>query len=150
MSALGPGSTSLATAAYRYDAASRLYGVSDGTNSASYTHLANSPMVGQIMFQQNGATRMTTQKTYDYVNRLTSTASMNAQASTLSSFQFQNNSASQRTNVLAADGSYWVYQYDALGQVISGKRYWSDGTIVAGEQFTYERVKPGKLKECLT
>ncbi len=137
VSALGPGSTALATAAYRYDAASRLYGVSDGTNSATYSYLANSPIVGQIAFQQSGATRMMTQKTYDYVNRLTSTATLNAQASTLSSFQYQNNAANQRTNVLAADGSYWVYQYDALGQVISGKRYWSDGTVVAGEQFTY-------------
>ena len=35
------------------------------------------------------------------------------------------------------DGSYWVYEYDALGQVKSGKRYWSDGTPVAGQQFEY-------------
>ena len=26
---------------------------------------------------------------------------------------------------------------DALGQVKSGKRYWSDGTAVAGQQFDY-------------
>ncbi len=36
-----------------------------------------------------------------------------------------------------ADGSYWVYQYDALGQVVSGKKYWSDGSSVAGQQFAY-------------
>jgi hypothetical protein len=36
-----------------------------------------------------------------------------------------------------ADGSYWLYQYDSLGQVTSGKRYWSDGTPVAGQQFEY-------------
>ena len=29
------------------------------------------------------------------------------------------------------NGSYWVYQYDALGQVTSGKKYWSDGSLVA-------------------
>ena len=29
------------------------------------------------------------------------------------------------------------YQYDALGQVTSGKKYWSDGNVVAGEQFGY-------------
>src|SRR5437016_3874591 len=27
--------------------------------------------------------------------------------------------------------------YDSLGQVISGKKYWSDGTAVAGQQFEY-------------
>jgi hypothetical protein len=30
------------------------------------------------------------------------------------------------------------YSYDALGQVTSGKKYWSDGTPVAGQQFEYE------------
>ncbi|MFZ0827909.1 MAG: RHS repeat-associated core domain-containing protein [Verrucomicrobiia bacterium] len=29
------------------------------------------------------------------------------------------------------------YQYDNLGQVTSGKKYWSDGTPVAGQQFAY-------------
>ena len=36
-----------------------------------------------------------------------------------------------------ADGSYWVYKYDVLGQVTSGRRYWGDGTPVAGQQFEY-------------
>ena len=36
-----------------------------------------------------------------------------------------------------ADNSRWVYTYDSLGQVISGKKYWSDGTPVAGQQFEY-------------
>jgi RHS repeat-associated protein len=35
------------------------------------------------------------------------------------------------------DSSRWVYQYDDLGQVTSGKKYWSDGTHVAGQQFGY-------------
>jgi len=29
------------------------------------------------------------------------------------------------------------YTYDALGQVTSGKKYWSDGTNAAGQQFEY-------------
>ncbi len=43
----------------------------------------------------------------------------------------------QRIRTTHADGSYWIYQYDSLGQVISGKRYWADGTPVAGQQFEY-------------
>ena len=35
------------------------------------------------------------------------------------------------------DGSFWIYEYDALGQVKSGKRYWSNWTPVAGQQFEY-------------
>ena len=33
--------------------------------------------------------------------------------------------------------SRWAFSYDTLGQVTSGKRYWSDGTNVAGQQFEY-------------
>jgi YD repeat-containing protein len=48
------------------------------------------------------------------------------------------NAANQRTHqTLLADGSTWVYDYDSLGQVKSGKRYWADGTLVAGQQFEY-------------
>ena len=36
-----------------------------------------------------------------------------------------------------ADASYWIYQYDTLGQVISGKHFWPAGTPVAGQQFEY-------------
>lgn len=39
--------------------------------------------------------------------------------------------------VALADGSFWLYEYDKLGQVKSGKKYWSDWTPVAGQQFEY-------------
>ena len=42
-----------------------------------------------------------------------------------------------RTRVTHADGSYWLYKYDTLGQVTSGKHCWADGTPVAGQQFEY-------------
>jgi RHS repeat-associated protein len=35
------------------------------------------------------------------------------------------------------DNSRWIYTYDGLGQVTSGKKYWVDGTPVAGQQFEY-------------
>jgi YD repeat-containing protein len=47
------------------------------------------------------------------------------------------NDANQRTRRTSVDDSYWRYEYDSLGQVVSGKRYWSDGTLVAGQQFEY-------------
>src|SRR5438270_2798215 len=39
--------------------------------------------------------------------------------------------------ITLADDSYWLYEYDSLGQVKSGKKYWSDWTPVAGQQFEY-------------
>ena len=126
----------LATALYGYDAASRLSTVSDGTNSATYSYLANSPLVGNIVFQQSTTTRMTTTRNYDNLNRLTSVSNINASV-VLDSHGYSYNSANQRTSVANADGTYWAYQYDALGQVTSGIKHWSDGSVVAGQQFGY-------------
>jgi len=142
LSILNSPSTILASTAYAYDAASRLQTVSAldvglGTlNSATYTYLANSPLVDNIAFKNGSTTRMTTTKTYDYLNRLTGISSQPIGSSAIG-YQYAYNNANQRTSVTNAESAYWVYQYDSLGQVISGKRYWSDGTPVAGQQFEY-------------
>ncbi len=47
------------------------------------------------------------------------------------------NSANQRTRTTTADGSYWSYEYDALGQVKRGGKFFSDGYPVPGQQFEY-------------
>ena len=77
---------------------------------------------------------MTTTKQYDYLNRL---KGISSSSSSSSSFSYAYNQANQRTQVTNTDTSYWSYQYDKLGQVISGKKYWANGTPVAGQQFTY-------------
>ena len=70
------GSSQLLSATYGYDNASRLASVTDGNdNSATYSYVANSPLVSQITFKQSGLTRMTTTKQWDYLNRLTQISS---------------------------------------------------------------------------
>ena len=130
--ALLNGSTTLCQAIYGYDNASRLSTVSDGINNAAYSYLANSSLVGQIVFNSNTVARMTTIKQYDYLNRLSSIVSTPS-----NSFAYLYNAANQRTMNRQWDGSYWRYGYDALGQVISGNKYWVDETPVAGQQFDY-------------
>jgi RHS repeat-associated protein len=124
-------------AVYGYDAASRLQTVSDGNgNSATYSYLANSPLVGQITFASSGRTQMTTTKQYDYLNRLT-TVSNAPVASAGVNFNYTYNTANQRTKNTLADGSYWIYQFDSLGQVTNGVKHFYDGTLVPGQQFGY-------------
>jgi RHS repeat-associated protein len=130
------GSASLFQDSFGYDAASRLKTVGDGANdAAAYSYLANSPLVSQVSLTQNGATRMTTTRQYDFLNRLTSVNSTGAAPAL--SYACAYNSANQRAGVTTANGSYWAYGYDSLGQVTSGKKYWSDTTPVAGQQFQY-------------
>jgi YD repeat-containing protein len=131
------GGTVLIQVTNNYDSASRLLTVSDGTNSATYGYVVNSPLVGQICFKNNATLRMTTAKSYDNLNRLTSTVTSNAQSAILDLHSYTYNNANQRTGMTNADSSRWVYQYDSLGQVTNGTKSWSDGTLVAGQQFGY-------------
>lgn len=43
----------------------------------------------------------------------------------------------QRIRSTLADGCYWLYEYDSLGQVRSARKYWPDQVPVAGRQFQY-------------
>ena len=71
-------------------------------------------MVGNIAFKQGSNPRMTTSKSYDYLNRLTLISSTPSSGVPIS-YNYGYNSANQRTQSTMADGSYWVYQYDSLG-----------------------------------
>ncbi len=139
---LRSGGTVRATTTYGYDAASRLSVVAQPSIlnfqpvSATYSYLAQSPLVGQIVFTNNGQRRMTTTKTYDFLNRLLAVSSAPSAASAVD-FEYSYNAANQRTLRREVDDSYWRYEYDSLGQVISGKKFWADGTPVAGQQFEY-------------
>jgi YD repeat-containing protein len=135
--ALGISTQPSALTIYGYDNASRLGSVSNSANSASYTYIANSPLVGQIEFVNSGTLRARTTKAYDNLNRLSSISTANAQGAVLDSHGYSYNNANQRTGMTNSEAAYWVYQYDGLGQVTSGVKYWSDGTPVAGQQFGY-------------
>ena len=128
----------LSSASYDFHSSTgRLGSVSDGTNTAAYSYLASSPLVRQIAFSHNGTNVMTTTKQYDRLNRLTRVQTLGASPLPLASFDYAYNDANQRVRVAQADGSYWLYRYDRLGQVVSGKKYWRDGTPVTGQQYEY-------------
>jgi YD repeat-containing protein len=93
-------------------------------------------LIGQITFKQGASVRMTTTKQYDFLNRLTSVSSVPSGSPPVNS-AYDYNLADQRTRNIEADGSYWRYQYDPLGQVKAGTKYWPDQTPVAGQQFGY-------------
>jgi RHS repeat-associated protein len=138
------GPTVLQGAGYFYDAASRLQVVTNRSSvtpsSATYTYENSSFLIKTLTFQENGNTRLVTTKQFDRLNRLTSISSVasGTAAPTLPiTFAYTYNSANQRTRATTEDGSFWVYSYDDLGQVTSGRKYWSDGTEVAGQQFDY-------------
>lgn len=80
---------------------------------------------------------MTTTSQYDYLDRLTSVASVYGSSTMASSWAYEYNDINQRVRGTQPDGTFWMYNYDRIGQVISGRKFWVDGTPVAGQQFDY-------------
>jgi len=132
----------LASTGIEFDGASRLYRVSQpsilGSQpvTATYSYVANSALVEQIEFARNGAGVMKTTNHWDKFNRLGAVAS-EVSGAPVAVHAYQYNPAGQRAAVTNVDNAFWVYTYDSLGQVTSGKKYFQDGTPVAGQQFEY-------------
>jgi YD repeat-containing protein len=123
---------------YAYDNASRLASVGNGAHSATYSYLANSRLVSQITMKSNTTISVTTTKQHDNLDRLRVISNQPSAAGEQTvSFAHEYNSCNQRSRVLLADGSFWVHEFDHLGQVVSGKRFWSDWAAVAGQHFEY-------------
>lgn len=118
---------------YAYDDASRLLTVTAGANSATYGYAANANLIETIALKNNGTTRMTTTRTFDRLNRLASITNVLTGATVSHAYDY--NAANQRTKATLADGSYWSYGYDALGQVINSTKYQPNATAILGHAF---------------
>ncbi len=141
--------TSLGSTGYTYDDASRLSAVTSGANTATYAYQANSNLISTLTFNNGTADVLTTTKTNDKLNRLLSVSSVPTGASTVG-YAYLYNTANQRIRATLADGSYWVYQYDSLGQVVAGQKYWQNDTAVGGMQFGYAFDDIGNRKTATT
>jgi len=111
----------------------------DGTYSATYSYPANSALAGSVTFKQSSTTRMTTRREYDLLNRLRRVEALSTAANTLGLvLDYQYNQANQRRRIDNGDGTHWAVEYDELGQVVGGKKYWPDGSAAQGQQFEYD------------
>ncbi len=107
-----------------------------GGHTAEYEYAPRADTVWKLR-HKNGVNQLTEGvRTLDNLDRLKSLL-WDSTAGPDESYTYTCNTANQRTRVDLADGSYWVYAYDALGQLTSGKRYWSGGGAVPGQHFEY-------------
>jgi len=76
-----------------------------------------------------GSSALVTSREYDHLNRL---LSITAGATGLSA-AYEYNTANQRTVLTNADGSFWAFCYDELGQVTNANRRFANGELVSGQ-----------------
>ena len=99
---------------YTYDAMSRLATVSDGTNTVTYSRISGNNLLNTTTITAGGSTKLTTTRNYDAQNRLTSISSVAGAVTKTYSYTYDANDRRSRLDM--ADGSYWLYTYDAKGQ----------------------------------
>lgn len=126
---------------YQYHAAhGRLASATDQTApqtpNVTYSYLANSNLLAQQEFQHGGQTSMTSTRSYDAANRLTSISSTTP-TSTLSAFSYQFDAASRRSQATLADGSTWHYSYNDRGELTEASRQLADSSPFPGQQFAF-------------
>ena len=145
------GATPLLDQNYGYHTGkSRLRQVDDGTQAARYDYEPNSPLVNTVtMGMVSGGSvspRLTTVRDHDNWNRLRSmSVTPSGGASPGLGRGFSYDGANQRTRQTLGDGSYWSYEYDALGQLKVGSQRLKDGTPIAGRANEYDQDKWNRL-----
>ena len=132
MSLRSPGSGCEFAVSYAYDGAGRLCAVSSPGCAAAYAYGADGVTVTGLTV---GAA-LTVTRRFDGFGRLAEVCSTPAGGAPIA-FRYAYNAAGQRVTNALADGGRWVYEYDALGQVVAGRRLAADGGPVRGGLFGY-------------
>lgn len=126
--------TTLTSQTYGYDALSRPDTVVSGSQTITYGYDPITTQLNTTTF--TGGT--TTTRTYDSLGRLQTLVTTTPGSGTVAGYTYTYNDLDQRTRVTREDNSYWSYSYNDRGELISGKKYWSDNSAVAGQQTEYD------------
>jgi RHS repeat-associated protein len=135
------GATTLSSQSYGYDPTSRLETVTSGGVTATYSYYPNTGLLNATTFTGNSSIA----RTYDGFGRLQSITTTPA-GDAAQSYAYAYNNLNQRTQVTREDGSYWSYVYNDRGELVSGKKYFSDNSIVWGAQTEYSFDNIGNRK----
>lgn len=121
-----------------YDGASRLLRVWQGDASADYSYGTQSSLVTAITIRRAGVVQMTSVREHDFLNRLTSIRTTpSAVGQPPLSFRYEFDAINQPRKATLTDGDAWQFDYDDLGQLTAGRRFWNDGQLVPGQQYFY-------------
>ena len=143
---LAKGTSGSIDSTYGFDAYGRLGTVTRGSESVSYGYVANSDLLSETTCSYGGAV-LTATRTWDYGSRLRSIANT-TNGVAVASYAYTHDGLGRRTQSTLADGSWWSYGYDDRDEVTSGKRFWSDFSAVAGQQFEYGFDNIGNRTVC--
>jgi len=108
----------------------------------------NSSLISIVTFAHSGANKLTTNRSYDYLYRLTEVDNLPTGSGGNSNVAYTYNDRNQRTRATRADATYWSYGYDSngnltgVGQVGNASVSLANGTILPGTDtaYTYDSI----------
>jgi len=101
-----------------------------------YVYAPGSLLIEEITSRGHFGLARRERRTYDIGNRLTGITTRSAGDLHLM-FSYTYNRAGQRTRIDREDGAFWTYEYDGLGQVVSGNKFDAGGIPIPGHQVDY-------------
>ena len=130
---------------YHYDTSGRLdrvgttVGDEGGEYSAIYTYRPQSDVVQDVSMRANTTIYLKTTQFRDRLGRIQAVTHVgnNNAYFPFARLDYAYNANNQRTRIDLSGGTYWKHEYDDLGQVRYGRRFWNDSTPVAGQQYEY-------------
>ena len=125
---------------YTYDQASRLNTIVNNSNVFTYSYNDKSTLLESTSFNNGSEDVFKSQNSFDPINRLKTIEHNNLKTSNIEQYSYELNKANQRTKFTLANGEYWDYQYDDLGQVISAKRYDSSGQLLKDLTYNFDDI----------
>jgi RHS repeat-associated protein len=110
--------------------------LADGDVTAQYTYESGAPFVNAVTVKVDGASVMTRSIGWDLVNDRMTNIACTVAGSNVASFAYTwQTNADRIARVSLSDGSYWTYDYDSRGHLISGERFFADGSPYFGMQY---------------
>ncbi len=122
---------------YGYDDASRINNVTSDSTVIHYSFHKDSELVHTVTKSHSNAVRLTTTNLYDKRGRLQSIANYPPSDRPIG-FTYSYNDRDQRTRAVMADGEFWLYGYDTLGQVTNGAKHFPTGDFIPGYSLGYK------------
>jgi RHS repeat-associated protein len=132
----GVSGDTICRAGYRYDEAGRLLSVRAGDMTARYSYGGDAETVTGLVVAVGGEDRLVGTRQHDALGRL-QRVGWESGSNSVATFQYGHTAASLRSRCTMLDGSYWVYEYDELGQMVAGRKFTAAGQPVSGRQFEY-------------
>jgi RHS repeat-associated protein len=140
------GATTFLSYGYTYDASSRPATVVSGAQTATYAYHSTSGLLNTTSFAGGASTA----RSYDLLGRLNSITNSLVSGGVTASYKYAYNKLSQRVRATREDGSYWVYGYNDRGELVLGKKYWPDNTLVSGQQTAFSYDNSGNRRTSST